>query len=83
MFVPGAAVLGIVTMLPPRLAVLGSAVIVATFSPWLAVLVLVGCAVSFAGLVRYFFAQVKASLGGHGDLRLALYSRRLLASWPT
>ena len=82
MFVPGAAVLGLGVMVPPRLAVLGSAVIVGTFSPWLAALLLVGCAISFAGLVRYFFVQVKAGLAGHGDLRRALYFRDLATSPP-
>ena len=80
MFVPGAAVLGLGVMVPPRLAVLGSTVIVATFSPWLAALLLVGCAISFVGLVRYFFVQVKAGLAGHGDLRRALYFRDLAVS---
>ncbi len=82
MFVPGGVVLGLGVMLPPRLAVLGSALVVATFSPWLATLLLLGCAISFAGLVRYFFVQVKAGLAGHGDLRRAMYFRDLAVTPP-
>jgi ATP-binding cassette subfamily B protein len=82
MFVPGGVVLGLGVMLPPRLAVLGSALVVATFSPWLAALLLLGCAISFAGLVRYFFVQVKAGLAGHGDLRRAMYFRDLAVTPP-
>ena len=82
MFVPGGVVLGLGVMLPPRLAVLGSALVVATFSPWLATLLLLGCAISFAGLVRYFFVQVRAGLAGHGDLRRAMYFRDLAVTPP-
>ncbi len=82
MFVPGGVVLGLGVMLPPRLAVLGSAVVVATFSPLLAAVLLLGCAISFAGLVRYFFVQVRAGLAGHGDLRRAMYFRDLAVTPP-
>jgi hypothetical protein len=44
-----------VTLSATLTSVLGSALIVATFSPWLAALLLLDCAISFAGLVRYFF----------------------------
>lgn len=82
MLSPGSAVAGLAEAVPPRLSVLGSAGVVATFSLPLAGMLLVAWAVGSLVVLRYFFANAAAFTGQRTDLRRSVYFRDLALTPP-
>ena len=81
-FQPGAAVVGLALSTGPKIAALGSAVIVARWSWPLALGLVASWVVTWVLVTGFFFQMVALWVGRRGDLRRAVYYRDLALTAP-